>query len=278
MAQSPALEQKQMTAPSTANISLPKRIRWNIADTIVITQRNLVYYIRQPELLVFSTIQPVMFVLLFAYVFGGAIQTGSGDYINYLLPGIITQTVIFGATSSTVGLAVDLSKGMIDRFRSLPMSRGSVLAGRTLADTGRNIFVVILMVLVGTLIGFRAQGGFLALLGGMGIAVAFGYSFTWISALIGLTVKNVEAAQVAGFIWVFPLVFASSIFVPPETMPEWLQVFAENQPITAVANAVRGLFLGTADAGIVLTAIGWIALIFAIFAPLAVRQYRLSVN
>lgn len=274
------MAQKTITGTFTAvrsESNFFQKTYWNISDALVMTRRNLIYYTRQPELIVFATIQPVMFVLLFAYVFGGAIATPNGDYINYLLPGIIVQTVVFGATQTTVGLADDLSKGMIDRFRALPMARSAVLAGRTVADATRSVFTIFIMILVGTLIGFRMQDGIINGLLAVAIAAAFGYAFTWISALVGLLVKNPEAAQVAGFIWVFPLVFASSIFVPTETMPEWLQGFAENQPISMVANAVRGLFLGTAETGDILGAVAWIIAILAVFIPLSVAQYRRAV-
>ncbi|GAB4514550.1 MAG: ABC transporter permease [Anaerolineae bacterium] len=267
-----AMSRPQVTF--TDDQSLWYRIRWNISDVLTMTRRNLTYYIRQPELIVFSTIQPVMFVLLFAYVFGGAIATPNGNYIDFLLPGIIVQTVVFGATNTTIGLSDDLSKGMVDRFRSLPMARAAVLAGRTLADTIRNLWVILLMLLVGTLIGFRIHDGLLNATLAVVIAMLFGYAFTWISAFIALFVKSPEAVQTAGFIWVFPLVFASSVFVPPSTMPEWLQVFAENQPITRVANATRGLFLGGAQTADILWALFWVAVIVAIFVPLSIRQYR----
>ena len=241
------------------------------------TRRNLMRYTRLPQLLVFSTIQPVMFVLLFAYVFGGAIQTPGVNYINFLIPGIIVQTVIFGSIQTGVGLADDLTKGMIDRFRSLPMARSAVLAGRTATDTIRNVFVVILMAVVGYIIGFRFQGTFLESLGALGMAVLFGFAFSWISASIGLLVKETETAQVAGFVWVFPLVFASSIFVPVESMPDWLQVFSKHSPITVTVNAVRALALDRPLGNNLWLSLLWIAGICAVFVPLAVYRYRKSV-
>jgi len=253
--------------------SFMRRLQWTISDTLVITRRNLIHYRRQPQLIVFSTIQPVMFVLLFAFVFGGAISTPDGDYINFLLPGILVQTVLFGSTQISVGLAEDLSKGMIDRFRSLPMARAAVLAGLTLAGSIRNVFVVFLMIIVGYIIGFRFQDGIVSALLGIGLVVLFGYAFSWIAALIGLTVKNAETAQVAGFIWLFPLVFASGIFVPTQTMPDGLRIFAENQPITAVVNAVRAFTLGGPKSDVWL-ALAWLTAIWVVFAFLAVRQYR----
>lgn len=247
------------------------------SDISQMTKRNLLRYVRLPQLLVFSTIQPVMFVLLFAYVFGGAIRTPGTNYINYLIPGIIVQSVIFGSVQTGVGLAEDLSKGIIDRFRSLPMSRSAVLAGRTLADTVRNIFVVILMTLVGVIIGFRFQTGIGEIILATVITILFGFAFSWISATIGLLVKEVETAQVAGFIWIFPLVFASSIFVPVETMPNWLQAFAKVNPITVTVNAVRKLSLGGDVAVSFIQSFLWILAILAIFVPLAIRIYRRTV-
>ena len=261
--------------PTADEATAIQRFIWNFTDTIVVTRRNLMYYVRQPQLLIFATVQPVIFLLLFTFVFGGAIafSTGGDEYINYLLPGIIIQTIVFAATNTTVGLSMDLSRGMIDRFRSLPMSRAAVLAGRTTADTIRGTVTLTIMMIVGVLLGFRFEGGLLSGLAGIALAIAFGHSFTWISATLGLFVKDPEAAQVAGFIWVFPLTFASSIFVPTQTMPDWLRIFAENQPVSIIANAVRGLMAGTATSGDVTTALIWIIGIFIVFMPLAVRQY-----
>ncbi|MEK7659067.1 MAG: ABC transporter permease [Patescibacteria group bacterium] len=249
-------------------------IKWIISDISEMTKRNLKRYARLPQLLVFSTIQPVMFVLLFTYVFGGAIMVQTENYISYLLPGIIVQAVLFGSMMTGVGLADDLSKGMIDRFRSLPMARSAVLAGRTISDILRNIFVVSLMVLVGYIIGFRYENGFFNFFFGLSLAVLFGFAFSWISATIGILVKNVETAQSAGFIWVFPLVFASSIFVPVETMPSGLKTFAEINPITATANSVRGLFLGGPVSDYVWQSLFWIFAILVVFIPLAIYFYR----
>ncbi len=260
--------------PETNEATMMERLKWNFTDTIVVTRRNLMYYVRQPELLIFATIQPVIFLLLFTFVFGGAIvsSTNGDNYINFLLPGIIIQTIIFAATNTTIALSQDLSRGMIDRFRSLPMSRAAVLAGRTTADTVRGAITIIIMIVAGTLIGFRFDNLLMGIAGIL-LAVAFGHSFTWISATIGLYVKDPETAQVAGFIWVFPLTFASSIFVPTETMPDWLRIFADNQPVSVIADAVRGLMTGTATAGDVTTALIWIVGIFLVFMPLAVWQY-----
>jgi ABC transporter DrrB family efflux protein len=261
-----------------------------VKDTLVITKRNLLRNLRLPQLLLFATVQPVMFLLLFNYVFGGAIG-GSlppmvGDkYLNWLVPGLLVQVAAFGAGQTALGLTEDLSKGVIERFRSLPMARSAVLAGRTLSDLIRNGFVITLMMTVGFLIGFRWQTSPLGMLAGMLVAMTFAYALSWVMAAIGLAVKNPEAAQSAVFLPVFPLVFASSVFVPVETMPSWLRTFAEVQPITVTTNALRGLILGGEAlpaghtvGGEVLAALGWALGILAVFAPLAVRIYRKAVN
>ncbi len=261
-----------MTTAALASIGT--RFGWTVSDTMVMAHRNLLRYVRLPQLLVFSTIQPVMFVLLFTYVFGGAIDLGEMKYIDFLLPGILIQAMAFGSVQTGVGLADDLSRGMIDRFRSLPMARSAVLAGRILADMIRNSFVLLLMIGVGSLIGFRFHGGVLPALAVPALAVLFGMSFSWITALIGISVRDAEAAQVAGFISIFPLVFISSIFVPVDTMPGWLQAYAKISPITVTVDTLRGLALG----GPVLTplwqSLAWIGGILVVFVPLAVRRYQ----
>jgi len=272
------------TATAPTDVELRPGRFW--PDMLVITRRNLLRNVRLPQLLLFATIQPVMFLVLFTFVFGGAIggtipAEAGGDYINFLLPGLMVQIATFGAGQTGIGLSEDLDKGVIDRFRSLPMSRSAVLAGRTLADLARNAFVTTLMLLVAFAIGFRYQNGFLGLVGALLVVLAFTYAFSWIFACIGLRVRSPEAVQSATFLPVFPLVFASSVFVPTETMPVWLRTFAENQPVTVVANAMRGLILGpgvleegTSVLEQVLLALGWSAAITAVFAPIAVRLYR----
>lgn len=247
---------------------------WTMRDITAMTKRGILRYIRLPQLLVFSTIQPILFLLLFTYVFGGAIKTPGVNYLNFLVPGILVQVVIFGSVQTGVGLAEDLSKGMIDRFRSLPMARSAVLLGRTLADLARNIFVMVLMIAVALIIGFRPEGNILAIIASLGLIALFGFAFSWVSAAIGLSVRNVEAAQVAGFIWVFPLVFASSIFVPIETMPNWLQAFAEISPITVTVNSVRALMLNNPVDDNLWQSLIWIIGILIDFSMLAVWQYR----
>jgi daunorubicin resistance protein C len=219
-----------------------------VADTLVIAKRNLLHIRRTPQLLVFSSIQPIMFVLLFRYVFGGSIQPPgyTNRYADYLLPGIMVQLTLFGGSATAVGLADDFSKGIIDRFRSLPMSRGAVLAGRTIADLARSLFVVLLMLVVGHLVGFRFHNGVGGALGAIGITLLFGFAFSWFFALMGMSVKDTETAQVAGFLPIFPLVFAASTFTPIETMPGWLQAFARANPVTNAVNAVIALAQGRA--------------------------------
>lgn len=245
-----------------------------VADALVLTRRNLVHYVRVPSLIVFSTITPVMFVILFGYVFGGAIRVPKLNYINFLMPGIFVQTVAFGAMQTGIGLAEDLSKGMVDRLRSLPMARSAVLVGRTAADTIRNFLVVGLMAGVGLLIGFRFHNGLVPAVAGLGLVVLFALSFSWISALIGMSVGSIESAQSSGLVWVFPLTFASSIFVPVETMPGWLEAFARVNPVTHVVDALRALFLGGPAAGEVVVSLAWIAAILGAFVPLSVRRFR----
>lgn len=248
-----------------------------VVDILQIVKRNIRRNFRIPQLLIFSSIQPIIFLLLFNYVFGGAVSGGSDTkYINFLLPGILAQTALFGAIQTGVGLAEDLDKGVIDRLRSLPIARYAVLAGRTLADSVRNIFVIMLMSVVGFILGFRYQEGLLKfLLAGL-IVVLFAYAFSWVSAVIGLWLRDSETVQVAGFLWVFPLVFASSVFVPVETMPSWLQTFAQNQPVTQVVNAVRYLTQGDVVSGgqYIWYTLAWAIGIIVVFAPIAVWRYR----
>lgn len=261
-----------------------------LTDTWVIAKRNLLRNIRLPQLLVFATIQPIMFLLLFNYVFGGAIggsipPAAGGSYLNFLLPGLLVQISVFGAGQTAIGLTEDLSNGVIGRFRSLPMARPAVLAGRTIADLIRNAAVLSLMLCVGFVIGYRYQTSFVEFVAGVLLVLLFAYSLSWVMASIGLKVANPEAAQTAVFLPVFPFVFASAVFVPPATMPSWLQPFAENQPVTIVAQAARGLMLGEgvldpgqSVGGQALLAIGWCLAIIVVFAPLAVRIYRHSVQ
>jgi ABC transporter DrrB family efflux protein len=252
-------------------------LRRAAADTWVVTLRNLRHFVRQPQLLIFSTVQPIMFVLLFTYVFGGAIGQslpGGVSYIDFLLPGIFVQSVSFRATQTAVGLAEDLERGVVDRFRSMPMARSAVLAGRTLADLVRNVAIIVLMIAVGYIIGFRFQGSFLDALAAIAVVSAFGLALSWIFAFVALTVRGAEAAQSAGFVAIFPLVFASSVFVPVDTMPAWLEGFAKVSPVTLTADAARAFSLGTSTSSSLPGTLAWIGGLLAIFIPLCVWRYR----
>jgi ABC transporter DrrB family efflux protein len=249
-----------------------------LRDAAAVAVRNLIAYRRVPQLLVFSTIQPVIFVLMFRYVFGGAIKVPVDiPYVDYLMPGIFVQTVVFGSTAAAVGLATDMQSGLLERFRSLPMARSAVLAGRTLADFVRNIFVAVLMTAVGFAVGFRVHTNAAGFVAGMLLVLLFGYAFSWVFATLGLLVGDPESAQAAAFPVLAPLVFASSAFVPVSSMPGWLQAFAAHQPVSVTASAVRALFLGGPTASYVLQAVAWCVGIFVVGAPLAVWRYRKAV-
>jgi ABC-2 type transport system permease protein len=251
-----------------------------IGDGLVITKRNLLQIPRVPELLVFSTIQPIMFVLLFAYVFGSAIPLpGGGNYRAYLMAGIFVQTVAFSSSATSVGLAEDLQKGLIDRFRSLPMARSAVLVGRTNADLVRNVFIVTIMALCGLLVGWRIEGGFWGAVGGFALLLLFGYAMSWIGAVIGLSVRTAETANTAGFIWLFPLTFLSNLFVPTAGMPTWLKWVADHNPLSYVGSAVRDLF-GNPNPnplpGSLWKSLAWILVILVVMMPWAIRKFRAS--
>jgi len=247
-------------------------------DAAVLLRRYINHSLRQPDLIVFSTIQPVMFVLLFRYVFGGAVQSLPGvPYVDFLIPGIFVQTTVFGAIGTAVGLATDLKSGLLERFRSLPMARSAVLAGRTLADLARNVFVTALMAVVGFAVGFRVHTSALAFLFAMVLVLLFGYCLSWVFATVGLAVGDPETAQAAAFPVMAPLVFASSAFVPVSSMPGWLQPFANHQPVSVTASAVRALVIGGPTTTYVLQALAWCAAILLVFAPIAVRRYRRTV-
>jgi ABC transporter DrrB family efflux protein len=255
----------------------PRELSADITDARVVSLRNLRHFVRQPDLLIFSTIQPIMFVLLFTYVFGGAISHSlppGVSYIDYLLPGILVQSVTFRASQTAVGLSDDLKLGVIDRFRSMPMARSAVLIGRTAADFVRNVLIIVLMIIVGYIIGFRFQAGFAQALGCIALVSAFGLALSWIFAFVALTVRSAEAAQTAGFVVLFPLVFASSVFVPVSTLPNWLQAIAKVSPVTLAANAARSLALVPGTPSSLAGAIAWIAGLLAVFIPLSVWRYR----
>lgn len=257
-----------------------------IRDALIIGRRNLLRNVRLPQLLLFATVQPIMFLVLFTYVFGGAISgalpaAAGGVYLNWLVPGLMIQVAAFGSGQTALGLTEDLQNGVIDRFRSLPMARSAVLAGRTGADLVRNAVVIGLMVLVGTALGFRPQTSLWGFLAAFALALGFAHALSWVMAAVGLVVRTPEAVQSAVFLPIFPLVFASSVFLPTETMPAWLRAFADHQPLTVVTNAMRGLILGPGalpagqTVGVeVIRSIGWIAGIVLVASTLAVRAYR----
>jgi ABC transporter DrrB family efflux protein len=262
-------------APASATARRTPR-RHAVADAVTMTWRNLLTYVRLPQLLVFSTIQPIMLVLLFRYVFGNSINLSdpSIDYVDYLMPGVFVQATVFGALGTGVGLAEDLHKGLVERFRSLPMARSAVLAGRTIADATRNAFVLVLMSGVGLLVGFRIHGGVPAYLAALALVLLFTYALSWLAATVGLGASNGEAAQAALFPLVFPLVFASSAFVDTSFMPGWLQAFANYQPVTVTIDAARNLVLDQPIGWSVVGSIAWSLGLIAVFGPLAVRRYR----
>ena len=249
-------------------------LNYGISDTLVIAKRSLLRIPRQPDLLVGFTIQPILFVLLFVYVFGGAIQTPGYDYVDFLIPGIIVQSICFGGFVTALGLADDVKKGLMDRFRSLPMMRSALLTGRTLGDVVTNVFQLVVMFTVGFLVGFNFSSSVGEVVAGIVLLLLIGYAFSWVFAFIGLSASSPEAANAYGFTILFPLTFVSSAFVPVDSMPSWLQPIAEHNPFTIMVNAARALFLGTPAGNDVWLALVWTLVIIAVFAPLAAWRYR----
>jgi ABC transporter DrrB family efflux protein len=268
-------------ATTSEHLGVGHRVRFAMVDGIIVAERNLVSLFRVPTVLIFELVQPVMFTLLFRYVFGGAIaRLPAGlDYVVFLMPGIFVQNAIFGATTTAIGIADDMKKGMIDRFRSLPMSRSAMLIGRTTADLVKNFIVVMLMVGVGYLIGFRFQNGFFGAVGVIVLVLAVGFQFSWISAAVGLAIKETEAVQAAIFTFIFPIVFMSTVFVPLVTMPGWLQVIARNNPVSIWAEAARILTVGefpgsgSLEHALFVSAV-WIVGLLAVFVPVSIRLYK----
>jgi ABC-2 type transport system permease protein len=257
-------------------VTTPSRSRaaWAVSDSFSVAKRNLIAMARTPQVLVFSTIQPIIFVLLFRYVFGGSIHVPGVRYVDFLMAGIFVQTVTFGAMNTGVGLAEDLQKGLIERFRSLAMARSAVLAGRAIADTVRNLFVITLMVIMGFIVGFHLHTNGVELLGAVLVLLVFGLAMSWVMALLGLMTRNAEAAQAAAFPLMALLVFASNAFVSTKSMPGPLRAYANHQPVSATVDAVRALLLGGPTLGKVAVALLWAGGIVAFFAPIAVRRYR----
>ena len=258
-----------------AGPGLGVRLRWAATDTLTITRRNLLVWMRVPAYLVFTVIQPVIFVLMFRYVFGGAIPVNvPGGYVNFLIPGIVAQTAAFASFGTAIALAMELKKGVIDRLRSMPMARSAVLAGRLVADTGRMTVTILIIIGVGYAVGFRFLNGFWPAVAMILLAIVFGVAICCISAYTGLAIGDEESVQAFGLIWLFPLTFLSSAFVPIATMPGWLQAFANNQPVTYVVDTMRALALGGPVAANLWKSVAWLAGIFIVFVPLAVRAYK----
>jgi ABC transporter DrrB family efflux protein len=254
---------------------LPARFRWAVSDTLTITRRNLIVWMRVPAYIVFTVIQPVMFVLMFRYVFGGAIPVNvPGGYVNFLMPGILAQTAAFASFGTAISLAMELKKGVIDRLRSMPMARSAVLAGRLVADTGRMTVTIVIVLAVGYAVGFRFTNGVGPAILMVLLSIVFGVAICCISAFTGLAIGDEESVQAFGLIWLFPVTFLSSAFVPISTMPGWLQAFANNQPVTYVVDTMRALALGGPVQANLWKSVAWLAGIFIVFLPLAVRAYR----
>jgi ABC-2 type transport system permease protein/oleandomycin transport system permease protein len=248
-----------------------------LGDTVVIAKRSLLRIPRQPDLLLGFTIQPVMFVLLFVYVFGGAIQTPGYDYVDFLMPGIIVQSLAFGGFVTALGLAEDRKRGLIDRFRSLPMTSSALLTGRTLADLASNCFQLVILIGVGLLAGFTFTTSTADVAAGIALCLFIGYAFSWVFALIGLVASSPEAANGYGFTIIFPVTFISSAFVPVDSMPSWLQPVAEANPVTVMVDAVRALFIGSPAGNSIWGAVVWCVVIIGVFAPLSAWRYRRAV-
>src|SRR5581483_7774921 len=262
---------------STLATPAPRRVTLaeTMSDSRVMAARQLRKVTRRPMYVVYLFVQPVILVLLFRYVFGGSINTGKLSYVDYLLPGIIAMTAIFGALTTGLGLTEDLSAGVVDRFRSLPIARSALLIGRTAADLVANMISLVIMLLIGFAVGFRPTQPVYDVVLALALVLAFAYVFSWISAYVGLLTRDPETAQSVGFIWVFPLVFASSAFVPTAHMPAAVHAFADINPVTLVVNAARALTVGHGNAlHPALGTLAWLAALLAIFVPLSVRALR----
>jgi ABC transporter DrrB family efflux protein len=256
-------------------VDVTGRVRWGAVDALTLARRNLLMWAKVPAFIVFTVVQPVMFTLLFTYVFGGAIHTDApGGYVDFLIPGVIAQTAAFASFATAIALALEVQKGIIDRFRSMPIARSAVLLGRLGADLVRLLITVLTIVGVGYLVGFRFHGGVGGALGMIGFALLLGLATCCVSAFIGLKIQDEESVQAFGLIWVFPLTFVSSAFVPVSSMPGWLQAFADNQPFSQVVDAMRALALGTPAGNHIWAALLWMVAVLAVFVPLAVRAYR----
>jgi ABC-2 type transport system permease protein/oleandomycin transport system permease protein len=258
---------------------MTRRVLWMLRDSWVEAERHLRIIPRNIELLIFAAIQPIMFLVLFVYVFGGSIVIpGFDDYDQFLMPGIFAQTLVFGSAFTGIGLADDLQKGLVDRLRSLPMSRSAVIIGRTVSDLVRNLFTFAVMIAVALAIGFRFTGGAWNAVVATVLLVLFSYALSWVQAIIGLSVTSVEAANSAGFIWMFPLTFVSSAFVDPSTMPGWLRTVADANPFTLVTDAARALYNGNPVGNDALWSLAWSVGLIAVFSALATRKFSRSTS
>jgi ABC transporter DrrB family efflux protein len=248
---------------------------WWLNDAVLLGQRNIRGILRSPDLVFYSLFQPVVFMLLFAYIFGGAINVPGMNYRQFLLPGIFVQMVVFGSVAATaIGIAEDMQRGIMDRFRSLPMTSSSVLMGRQVTEIFRNLVSIVVMVVAGLIVGFRFQGSLLDTLAGFGLLLLFGFAFSWLAALIGLSVRSAQAAQSAGLVWLFPFVFLSSAFVPTSSMPTWLRVIADYSPVTVVVNTLRAWFGGQPAGANVWISLAWAIGLIAIFMPLSIARFN----
>jgi ABC-2 type transport system permease protein len=278
-----------MSAAISHRIDVATRVRFAVADGMIVTRRNLLQISRIPTVLIFELVQPIMFVLLFRFVFAGNITNLNGiPYVLFLMPGIFVQNAIFGSTTTAIGLAEDMKKGLIDRFRSLPMARSAVLVGRTTSDLGKNLVLVLLVIAVGYMVGFKFENGLLGAIGVVVLVLAVGFVFSWISATVGLAIKEVEGVQAAMFTGIFPIVFVSSALVPVAGMVSWIQPIARHNPVTQWANLARVLALGdkaipldpttglpeTSLERLLVVSILWIVGLLIVFVPLSIRQYR----
>ena len=257
-----------------SDLSLSRQFSWGAFDALTMAKRNLMIWFKVPAFIVFTIVQPVMFTLLFRYVFGGAIATGNVNYVDYLLPGIIGQTAAFTSFGTAISLASEVKTGVLDRLRAMPIARSAVLLGRLGADVIRLLVTLLIIIGVGYLVGFRFLNGVGGAFGLLALALLMGFATCCVSAFIGLAIKDEESVQAFGLIWVFPLTFVSSAFVPTQTMPGWMQAFANNQPITQIVDAMRACALGTPYGNHVWAGILWMLGVIAVFVPLAVRSYR----
>jgi ABC transporter DrrB family efflux protein len=264
----------ERTAGSSSAKPAPLTLALALRDIGGITKRNLLRIVRTPQLLFISIVQPTIVLLLFRYVLGGAISVPGVDYVNYVVPGIFLEAVLIGGMTTSLALAQDLESGIIDRFRSLPMARSAVLAGRTLADICRSAVALAVMIGLGLLVGFRFHNSIGACVAGVALVVGFGYAFSWVYAAVGLAVKDPQTAQMAAILPMFILFFASSALVPVATMPGWLQPFARNQPASVTIQAVRALFEGGPVYHAVWQSIAWCIAMFVVFLAVSLRLYR----